>query len=546
MPEAPSLLHRLVHVVMHWIRIHFAQFMAARAPILWFLAVLAGLGGAGLGLGFRWVIGFIQSLWIGTSSEFFLDKVAELPFWMIVLAPTLGGLAIGLITWLLGPNYRRGSVADAIEARIKAGDNLSLRKGLVGGLISAITLGSGGSAGREGPVVHLAATFSKLLLVCFNLPPASRRIILAAGVAAAIAASFNAPIAGVLFAHEVILAHFAMTAFVPLVISATVAALVSRAVLGDISAFIIPDFTITSAWEFPAFALLGLTCAIVAIGFQAGLIGVDYISRHIPMRRWMHPMVGGLMVGMIALIFPQILGVGYEATDMALQAKLSIWLMIALVVAKILATSITLGFRMGGGVFSPALFLGAMTGSAFGLIATSVFPDLASSSGLYALLGMGGVGAAILGAPISTTVIIFELTGGFDFAAALLLTVAISSGLSQAFFGRSYFYWQLFTRGVILHEGPHHHYISTLKVAKLIKHVAQQDAATMNLGAHKMFLKPSDSVQTALKAFNDTGLERLPVVDKTDTRQLIGWLYHVDALRVFNKALIDFSKEANM
>ena len=226
-----------------------------------------------------------------------------------------------------------------------------------------------------------------------------------------------------------------MRSFVPIVIASAVGSVISRIWFGEASAFIIPDYQITSYWEFPAFALLGVVAALVAIAFQFALFSADYVARSVTIPLRYKPVVGGAIIGVMGIFFPHILGVGYEVTDKVLWNQLPLSLLIMLIVMKTAATAITLAARFGGGIFSPAIYLGALTGGAFGLIAGSAFPDMASSEGLYAILGMGAVAGAVLGAPISTTVIVFELTGGYALSIALLLTVAIAHGVNQAAHG---------------------------------------------------------------------------------------------------------------
>ncbi len=533
-------------VIYRWVRPHIDIFIKMQQPKVWALALIAGISGGLVGIGFRLIISLFQFLWTGTSSERFLLPLSILPWWVVIVAPTFGGILVGIILHFWRPLGRAGGVADVIEARAHSSKHLDLKNATIGTFISAITLGFGGSAGREGPVVFYAAALSKALFRFFELPPSARKTMLACGVAAAISASFNAPIAGVLFAHEVILGHFAMSAFVPLVISAVIAAVISRMWFGDVPAFIVPDFTLTSYWEVPAFALLGVTCALVAILFQTSLIGTDWVSRHIKMPLFLRPVLGGFLVGIIALLFPQVLGVGYETTDLALSGSLDLWLMIALIIAKTMATAITLSSRMGGGVFSPALYLGAMTGGAFGIIAISVFPDTVSSSSLYAIIGMGAVAAAVLGAPISTVVMIFELTGGFAFSIALLIAVSIATGLSQLAMGRSFFYWQLFTRGITLEEGPHQYYARQIRVRDIMSYFDENDEIPQfDIKESKAWLRARDSLETALRAFESSGKSRLIVLEGPEHKP-IGWLYHVDALSNYNKALVEQSKEEHL
>ena len=553
MPETKKPAHRsviarsiewLLHLVSDRMIPNLREFLRERQPLVWAIALAIGIGAAYFAIFFRTLIGLFQLPWLGTLSENVYSAALTTPWWVILLAPAVGGLAVGLFLQHLMPGRRVHGVADVIEARALLGCRISAREGLSSALVSAVSLGTGASAGREGPVVHLGATLASVLQDLFKLPHTARRTLLACGVAAAVSASFNAPIAGVLFAHEVILAHFAMRAFVPITISSVAATMIARIHLGDFPAFIIPDYQITSYWEFPAFALLGVTCACVAIAFQFAILTSDRIARSVDIPLWTRPVIGGAMVGFIAIWFPQVLGVGYDATDAALKDHFPLTLLLVLLVLKAVTTAITLASRFGGGIFSPSLYLGAMCGGAFGLIAASVFPEIASSEGLYAILGMGAVAAAVLGAPISTTLIVFELTGGYEMTLALLLAVSISTGLTQAVYGQSFFHDQLSSRGIFLKEGPHQHIVRSLKVRDFMLPIEKSVSEAMaGLEADTAWLTPDDTVESALRAFDKTGLNRLPVVESGDTSKLAGWAEQVDALNAFNDALIEASRE---
>jgi chloride channel protein, CIC family len=521
-----------------WIAPNLRFFLRTRQPTVWALSIAVGIAAAFAAILFRLAIGAFQLPWIGTMSEHVASAAREVPWWTVLLAPAVGGLLVGLIIHFLIPGRRVEGVADVIEARHFPSRRIGLRVGLGSAFVSALSLGSGASAGREGPVVHLGATIATILGKQFTLPPQAHRILLASGVAAAISASFNAPIAGVLFAHEVILGHYAPSAFVPIVIASVLAAVISRLWFGNYPAFIVSDYQITSYWEVPAFMLLGITCAVVAILFQFALMGTDRVARRIDVPLWIRPVVGGLMVGTIALAFPEVLGVGYEATDQALQQQLPLMLMLALIVAKTAATAITLASRFGGGIFSPALYLGAMTGGAFGIIAAGVFPDMASSHGLYAILGMGAVAGAVLGAPISTTVMVFELTGGYAVTMALLLTVSIANGLTQAVHGKSYFHWQLETRGLFLQEGPHKRIVRHLRVADFMCQAKPEESVVPFDSASNPWLTPDDTLEAALRHFDETEETWIAVVAADDTQKLVGWAHQTDALDRFAKEMI--------
>ncbi len=524
-----------------WIAPNLARFRATRQPELWLIAPFVGLATGIAAILFRLGIGLTQWPWLRDMSERVATAARGVPWWVILAAPAAGGLIVGLMLRYLLAARRTGTVPDVVEARLRSGQGLGLRQGLISAVATVVSLGSGASAGREGPVVHLGATLSAAVCTRLKLPDAARRTLLACGVAGAVSASFNAPIAGVLFAQEVILAHFSASSFVPLVLASVTATAVSRTWFGDVAAFTVPAYQITSYWEIPAFVLLGVVAAAVAILFQLAMIATDRAARSVPMPLVARPVVGGLMVGAIALLFPEVLGVGYEATDAALRNQLPILAMLALILAKTAATAITFSSRFGGGVFSPSLYLGAMAGGAFGLIAAGVFPGMASSESLYAILGMGAVAAVVLGAPISTTVMIFELTGGFALALALLVTVSIANGLGLAVLGRSWFHAQLEARGVMLTEGPHQVLARTTRVSEFMRPLGER--APPELGHDATVLRATDTLETALRAFDEAGAEELPVVafDRPDT--VIGIATQVDALTRFNAALIASSVE---
>lgn len=524
------------------IRPELDRFLRTRQPLIWLLAILIGFGAGIAAILFRLAIGLVQWPWLRDMSENVASAAAGQPWWVIVAAPTAGGLVVGLMLRYLLTARRTGSVADVMEARAVSAHNLGLRQGLVSAAATAVSLGSGASAGREGPVVHLGATLSAAVCTRLELPDQARRILLACGVAGAVSASFNAPIAGVLFAQEVILAHFAATGFAPLVLASVSATIVSRIWFGTAAAFTVPDYQITSLLEVPAFALLGLVAAAVAILFQLSLSFADRVARSVTIPLVARPVIGGFMVGLIALAYPEVLGVGYQATDAALTRHLPLVLMLSLLVAKTAATVITLASRFGGGVFSPALYLGAMAGGSFGLIVAAAFPDVASSEGLYAMLGMGAVAAAVLGAPISTSVMVFELTGGFALSLALLLTVSIANGLSLAVLGRSWFHAQLESRGVVLQEGPHRLLVKTRRVADFMEPLAADEPAERDPDADEPVLRKWDTLETALRLFDSHGDDRIAVVAE-DTARKVGWARQIKALELFNRELIATSVE---
>jgi chloride channel protein, CIC family len=547
MPEDKNTQHSALVFFTENIKPNLVEFGRSKEVIVWAIALIVGFCAAYAALSFRLVIGWIQLPWLGTDSDQVFEAALQLPWYVILGAPTFGGLLVGLILVKFLPGKRPRGVADVIEAQALKNSEVPLKEGLGNAVVAALSLGFGASAGREGPVVHLGASIASWLEDRFSLPRSARRTILACGVAAAVSASFNVPLAGVLFAHEVILGHYALRAFVPIAISSALGAVIVRAHLGNFPAFIIPEYQIATNWEFPAFALLGLFCALVAVLFQLLLISVDRFARGFDLPLVLRPVIGGFLVGCIAIFFPQILGVGYDATDAALKQQFSLTLLLELLLLKALATSITLASRFGGGVFSPSLYLGAMAGGAFGLAIAMVFPLWASSHGLYAITGMGAVAASILGAPISTILIAFELTGDYNVTIALLLAVSISTSIHRAFLGQSFFHWQLTTRGLLLNEGPHRYILQTLHVNQFMTPLDDDESDVFNREGEKerSWLPISATIEQALRSYDRTGLDRIAVIDLQNPDKIIGWALKVDALHLYNQALVDAHVEHN-
>lgn len=451
----------------------------SEAVVLAGLSVIVGLVGGGAAIAFREAISVIQTLFYGFGSERFHSNVVAHEWWEIVGATTIGGILVSLLLRFAIKGGRAMAVADVIEASALKGGRMPLRDGLLAGLVSAITLGSGGSAGREGPVVHLAGTLAAFISERLQLGRNLAQTLLGCGVAAGVAASFNAPLAGVFFALEVVLGNYALATFAPIVIASVTGTMVSQGYFGNYPAFILPEHEVASVLEFPAFALLGCLSAVVAMALIWSVGTVEKVMGLLPFPRWLHPALGGIAVGGVGFFFPQILGVGYEATDNALNESVALWLLIALIVAKTGATGITLGSGAGGGVFSPSLYLGAMLGGAFGIVATHIFPHLSSGHGAYTLVGMGAVAGAVLGAPLSTILIIFELTKDYAITVAVMIATVIATQIVRQVMGHSFFTWQLERRGISLKGGRE---LDLLK-SKLVRDVMKQDFLTATLSA---------------------------------------------------------------
>lgn len=516
----------------------------------WFIALAIGIAAGSASVLFRLGIELIQISVYGTDDILTLHTFAAgLVWYQVLLIPVCGGLLVGLILHRFTNDGRVRSVAEVIEGAALFQGRVEVRRGIASALASLITLSTGGSSGREGPVVHLAAVLSTMVSRAIKANGITGRDLLGCAVAAAVSASFNAPIAGALFALEVVLRHFAVHAFAPIVIASAVGTVLNRLVFGDVTEFVLPVQNALAFYvELPAFLLLGLVCGFVAVVLMKSVFWADDVANHVQrlirLPRYLRPAVAGAMLGGLAIWFPHIIGVGYETTTAALTGSLLLHEAIVFVALKVLAVAITIGGRMGGGVFSPSLMIGALTGLAFGMIATAVFPNVSGEGSLYALAGMGAVAAAVLGAPISTTLIVFELTGDWQTGLAVMVAVSLSSALSSRLVHRSFFLTQLERRGVHLAAGPQAYLLATIPVSAHLRDAPEQ--ASWDLVQKGLYLDRLATLEQAMPVFDRTAEVYLPVVSlggETDRPVLLGALYHVDALRAMNRALSDTAAE---
>lgn len=539
------------------------RFARARAAVrrdgpsqaqFWLIALLVGIGGGAAALGFRLAISSIQTLIYGADDHRLHTTLAGLDPVIVVGVPILGGLAVGVILHLFTPDGRAGSVAQVIEAAALRNGRVPIRSGLASAAASLITLSTGGSTGREGPVVHLASVISTWVSDRIHAAPVTARDLLGCAVAAAVAASFNAPIAGALFALEVVLRHFALHAFAPIVIAAIAGTVISRLQMGNVAEFRLPEHSLAFYQELPAFLILGLVSGLAAVAvmkavFRAESFG-DAVQSRLRMPGWLRPGVAGAILGVIALQFPHIIGVGYETTTRVLKGDLGFQDAVVFAVIKAVALAITLAGRMGGGVFSPSLMLGAMTGLAFGHVAVNIFPSVSGSESLYALAGMGAFAAAVLGAPLSTAMIVFELTGDWQAGIAILASVSMATVVSARFVEKSFFLTLLAKRNIRIAGGPESWVPGTIPVRHVLRPRGADDCASdsacwalVEQGAR---LERTDTLEKALPMFESAkGMTMIPVVEThADGRMdLIGAVYHVDALKAFNRALIETHRE---
>ncbi len=514
--------------------------------MFWCVALLIGIAAGAAAVGFRIVIETLQSFLYGADDLMRLHSVAEsLSWYWIVLIPTIGGCVVGLIFHFLTPDGRVRSVADVIEATALRDGRVEMKEGIASAIASWITLSTGGSTGREGPMVHIAGMLASKVSDWLNVHGITARDLTGCAVAAAVSASFNAPIAGALFALEVILRHFALHAFAPIVVASVAGTVVNRLVFGDVTEFNLPmSSTLEFYVELPAFLMLGITCGLVAVILMKSIFFADDLGTSLQQRfripRWMRPAFAGLLLGAIAVYYPVIIGVGYETTFAALSGQLLLHEAIVFAMIKVVAVTITMAGRMGGGVFSPSLMVGALTGLSFGLIATSLFPEVSGGGALYALAGMGAVAAAVLGAPISTTLIVFEMTGDWQTGLAVMVAVSLSTAVASRFVDRSFFLTQLERRNIHLAAGPQTYLLAVFSNKSVMKPLETIEDKHWDMVAKGLYVSEQGTLESSIPMFESTGAEFVPVVrlgGEGETVEITGQLYYLDALKAYNKAL---------
>jgi CIC family chloride channel protein len=569
--------------------------------ILFSTALIVGIG-AGIGaVIFRYLIQAVE--WIGYT--WFPSVTSNWGNAYVVIVPAIGGLIVGLLVYFFAREAKGHGVPEVMEAVAVHGGRIRPRVAVIKSLASSICIGSGGSVGREGPIVQIGSAIGSSLGQLLNLSNDRVRNLVACGAAGGIAATFNAPIAGVIFALEVILGDFELRYFISIVVSSVTASVIGRMVFGDIPAFQLPmEYGVNSLWEFLFYIILGVLAAIVGVVFVRSLYWTeDIFEKWESVPEWVQPAIGGALLGALALAYPlftpttwdhvpQIYNVGYEVIGGALSNHLLLGVALSLLVLKIVATSLTLGSGGSGGVFAPALFMGAMLGTAFELFVRILFPAIIAPPGAYALVGMAAVFAASAHAPITAIIILFELTGDYRIILPLMLTVVISTLLAQKMLsGESIYTLKLSRRGVHLRSGrdvdvmegvtveevmtrdldtitsdtelseiarqfyqSRHHGLPVLDqdgklwglvtVSDLDRAIDQNlpaDTPVTEIGKYKANLLvayPDESMGEALARFGIRGVGRLLVISRKSPDVLLGIVRRSDIIRAYNLALV--------
>jgi CIC family chloride channel protein len=480
------------------------------------LAVVVGAV-AGLGaVGFRYLIREIEILFFDGGAHVFGFMG---PYYVIVM-PAIGGLFVGLIVYFFAREVKGHGVPEVMAAVAAKGGRIRQRVSVMGALATSICIGSGGSAGREGPIVLIGSSLGSTIGQRLKLHEDWIKTLVACGAAGGIAATFNAPIAGVFFAHEVILHRFITPSFIPVVLSSVIATMVSRAFLGDNPSFLIPTYSLISGWEILLYMLLGVIAAVIAVAFIRSLYKCEDLFDAWKFPGYLKPILGGLLVGLIGYFYFDIFGVGYSgpeyagltmmygsagygAINKALLGQIGLGMLVAMMVLKIVATSATLGSGGSGGVFAPSLFMGAMLGGAFGIGVNKLFPAITAFPGAYAVVGMAAVFAAAARAPITAFIILIEMTGWgeYQLILPLLMAVVVSTVVSRRLNRETIYTTKVLRMGIDLNRR---------EVADIMKGIPVSEVMTHDFPT----VLPEMSVEELSHKLTETGHHGFPVVDK--------------------------------
>jgi len=548
------------------------------------LAVVVGLTAGMAAVLFKWMIAWLQR-------GFFDGGEVALGFmsrYYVVLIPAVGGLVVGLLVHFLARGAKGYGVAEVMIAVNARGGRMRRWASVVHTVASAVSIGSGGSVGLHGPVVHAGSAVGSAVGQWLKLSQEWVKLFVACGAAGGIAATFNAPIAGIFFAQELVLRRFSARNFILVGLSSVAASFVARNFFGDMPIFShVPQHKWFSGWEILFYVILGIVAAFVAVGFIRASSTCESLFNRWQIPAWLKPAVGGLAVGVIGLFFPYVFGVGYEGAELAILGAFGAGTLVALCILKIIATSLTLGSGGRGGTFAPSLFMGAMIGGAFGIGIHTAFPAIAPQAGAYGLVGMGAVFAACSFAPITAVLILFEITRDYLIILPLIMAVVTSTLIAHRLSGDSIYTGRVRREGVEIMEGEldplrhvtvggtmtrdfptvspempvsellnecertgHHGFPVVDEEGRLFGVVTLSDVEEAVKGGTAEFTVgdiatrnpvtayPDESVQAVMRRFADVDVGRIPVVSRSDPTRLLGCLRRHDIIRAYSRAVL--------
>jgi CIC family chloride channel protein len=456
-----------------------------------FLAALVGVISAFIAIGFRYLLSFFQNL-------FFYQEISgvevspidhELGLWVIIV-PAIGGIIVGLITKFVAGEAKGHGVPEVMESISLHGGKMRPRIVLFKALASAVSIGSGGAVGREGPIIQVGSGMGSTIGQILNLDRDQVKTLVGCGAAGGIAATFNTPIAGIIFALEIILLELKSRSFISLVISAFFATTISRIFLGSQPAFEVPAYSFVSLYEIIFYLGLGILSGITAIMLIRLVYGSEHFFEHkINIPAYLKPALGGLLVGIVGYFFPRVFGYGYDTIAAMLNQELILRTLLLLFVFKIVAFVITIGSGASGGIFSPSLFIGAALGAAYGWILNTPYPEITAPFGAYALVGMAAVFAAVSRATFAAIIIIFELTLDYNIILPLMFSCVIADLIAWSFSKDTIYTKKLSLRGINISQDMEANPLDSISVGEAMNLTYGVIGSQSVHNAHRRFIE---------------------------------------------------------
>jgi len=549
------------------------------------------LGGVALGLGLASGIGiwlFKQMIVLG--HEFFLVSLGGFlqtyGAWMTVFVPVLGGLIVGLIQYYFIGIERYHGVAGIIESVALSGGRLRYWRIPAKAIASAVSIGAGASVGPEDPSVQIGSNLGSMFGSMLKMSEERVRILVAAGAAAGVASAFNAPIAGVFFAVEIILGEIGTNALGIVVLASVIASVFTQAVSGTQPAFSVPAYAFNSPWELILYFVLGLIAGPISALYVKLLYWFQDFFHGLNMPRWGKPAIAGALVGVAGIFLPEIFGEGYHVIGDVLNGRTAVLgLVLALMFAKLVMTPVSIGGGFAGGVFAPALFIGAMLGGAFGMFAQSLFPSLHIVPGAFAMVGMAAVLAGAVHAPLTAILLLFEMTHDYRIILPLMFAVIVSLLISRWIESDSVYMLGLARKGIRIQRGRDVEVLERITVEEvmtesppfLYEDIPMKEALNYMLAHHihgvpvltrrgelfgivtlydirdtertenervgevcsrdLLVAFPDETIGAALRRMAVRDIGRMPVVSRENPKQLVGLLRRSDAIRAYDIAL---------